>query len=70
MKPVLEEAYASHVKKIEQAEEAKKASSISNQTTQWRMQQRPVETVSKDWNLQDALKGVAGVRTEYSEVTK
>ncbi|KAG2192298.1 hypothetical protein INT47_008235 [Mucor saturninus] len=70
MKPVLEEAYASHVKKIEQAEEAKKASSISNQTTQWLLQQRPVETVSKDWNLQDALKGVAGVRTEYSEVAK
>lgn len=70
MKPVLEEAYDLYVKKIEEAEKAKKASSISNQATQWQSQQNSVETALKNWNLQDALKGVVGVGTGYNEGSK
>lgn len=70
MKPVLVEAHNSYLKKTEEAEETKKASSISSQTTQWQSQQRSVEIPSKDWNIQDALKGVVGVGTAYSEEEK
>lgn len=72
MKPVLAEAYDTFVKKIEEARETEKASSISNQTTQWQSQQRSVEvsTSTKEWNLQEALKGVVGVGTGHSEGAK
>ncbi|MBM6386380.1 MAG: hypothetical protein JSY10_20695 [Paenibacillus sp.] len=63
MKPVLDDAYNAHVKKIKEAQELEKATSIANQTTQWQSQQRSIDVShpSKEWSLQDALKGVIGV---------
>ncbi|GAA5807894.1 hypothetical protein MFLAVUS_001274 [Mucor flavus] len=63
MKPVLNDAYDAHVKKIKEAQELEKATSITNQTTQWQSQQRSIDVSnpSKEWSLQDALKGVPGV---------
>lgn len=72
MKPALEKAYNSYLKKINDARKAEQAASIAQQTTQWQSQQqkRPIDTsdVSDDWNLQDALKGVVGVG--YNEGSK
>lgn len=72
MKPALEKAYNSYLKKINDARKADQAASIAQQTTQWQSQQqkRPIDTsdVSDDWNLQDALKGVVGVG--YNEGSK
>lgn len=63
MKPVLNDAYDAHVKEIKEAQELEKATSITNQTTQWQSQQRSIDVSnpSKEWSLQDALKGVPGV---------
>lgn len=64
MKPVLDEAYSTYTKDLKEAQEAEKAASTSNQTIQWQsQQQRSVDrsSPSREWNLQDALKGVAGV---------
>ncbi|KAL9550327.1 hypothetical protein PS6_005600 [Mucor atramentarius] len=65
MKPALEKAYNDYAKEMDDARKAEQEASIAQQTTQWQSQQqkRPVDTsdVSSDWNLQDALKGVAGV---------
>lgn len=63
MKPALDEAYYSYQKRIKEAQEAEKAASISNQTTQWQSSLGDVSNsrVGKEWNLQEALKGVAGV---------
>lgn len=72
MKPALEKAYNSYLKKINDARKAEQEASIAQQTTQWQSQQqkRPVDTsdVSDDWNLQDALRGVVGVG--YKEGSK
>lgn len=72
MKPALEKAYNSYLKKINDAKKAEQEASIAQQTTQWQSQQqkRPIDTsdVSDDWNLQDALKGVVGVG--YNEGSK
>lgn len=69
MKPVLDNAYNTYIKKIEEAEKLEKATSIANQTTQWQSQQRSVDVSnpSKEWSLQDALKGVAGVGYDDGE---
>ncbi|KAI9262485.1 hypothetical protein EDC94DRAFT_608264 [Helicostylum pulchrum] len=71
MKPVLDNAYNTYIKKIEEAEKLEKATSIANQTTQWQSQQRSVDVSnpSKEWSLQDALKGVAGVGYDDGERT-
>lgn len=65
MKPALEKAYNDYAREMDDARKAEQEASIAQQTTQWQSQQqkRPVDTsdVSSDWNLQDALKGVAGV---------
>lgn len=62
MKPALDEAYYSYHKKIKDAAEAEKAASISNQTSQWQSSLGDVSNSrGKEWSLQEALKGVAGV---------
>ncbi|GAN08846.1 endosome-associated ubiquitin isopeptidase [Mucor ambiguus] len=72
MKPALEKAYNDYAKEVDDARKAEQEASIAQQTTQWQSQQqrRPVDTsdVANDWNLQDALKGVAGVG--YNEGSK
>ncbi|KAF1799931.1 hypothetical protein V8B55DRAFT_1542796 [Mucor lusitanicus] len=72
MKPALEKAYSDYAKKMDDARKAEQEASIAQQTTRWQSQQqrRPVDTgdVASDWNLQDALKGVAGVG--YNEGSK
>lgn len=79
MKPTLDNIYDKYVKKVQQVQKAEQEASIANQTNQWQSQQqqpslssqrRPLETsdVSTEWNLQDALKGVAGVG--YNEGSK
>lgn len=68
MKPALEKAYNSFLKKINEARMAEQKASITQQTTQWQSQQqqqpkRSLNTsdVSSEWNLQDALKGISGI---------
>ncbi|KAI8641468.1 hypothetical protein BD408DRAFT_418087 [Parasitella parasitica] len=69
MKPALERAYNSYLKKIYDARKADQEASIAQQATLWQSQQqkRPTYTsdISNDWSLQDALKGVVGI--DYSE---
>jgi UDP-glucose 4-epimerase len=64
IKPVINEAYNNHVKRVSDAKQAEKAISLSNQTLQWQQQKQQTEdmiSTTKEWNLQDALKGVVGV---------
>ncbi|CEP14054.1 hypothetical protein [Parasitella parasitica] len=65
MKPALEKAYNSYIKKIYDARKAEQDASIAQQTTLWQSQQQKhsadMSNGSDDWNLQDALKGVVGV---------
>lgn len=70
MKPILDGAYNAYVKKLEEIQKLEQATSIANQTTQWQSQQRSVDpsSPSKEWSLQEALKGVVGVG--YDEGTK
>ncbi|KAI9360276.1 hypothetical protein BD770DRAFT_385213 [Pilaira anomala] len=70
MKPILDGAYNAYVKKLEETQKLEQATSIANQTTQWQSQQRSVDpsNPSKEWSLQEALKGVIGVG--YDEGTK
>lgn len=70
MKPALDEAYYSYQKRIKEAQEAEKAASISHQTSQWQSSLGDVSNTKggKEWNLQEALKGVAGVG--HSEGTR
>lgn len=63
MKPAINEAYTKYMDKLEESKKAEREASILQQTSEWQKQQTSFESPSnnKDWNLQDALKGVAGV---------
>jgi uncharacterized protein len=68
IKPVLDEAYSQYLKKMNSVN---KQVEKPKPVTQWQPQQQPSNQVSnstKEWNLQDALKGVVGVG--YGEGTK
>lgn len=68
MKPAINEAYTAYMDKLEEARKAEREASILQQTSQWQKQQQQQSNQTlespeppKNWSLQDALKGVAGI---------